>query len=140
MAKFYIIDEPETNKLWLIDLEQRSVECLDRDVINSTGRAGSDFLATIGGQRTIVADNVRSDPLERAYSFDGRSDPSERAYSFDGRSDPSERAYSFDGRSDPSERAYSFDGRSDPSERAYSCDGRINPSDKSFSAGPAAIN
>ena len=161
MAKFYIIDEPETNKLWLIDLEHGSAECLDKDVISSTGSAGSDFLAMMGNQKAsiTVTDHIRSDPSERAYSFDSRSDPSERAYSFDGRSDPSERAYSFDNRGDPAERMHFFSpcpdsaniigaahGREDASDRSHSSSPvvasgyRSNPSDRSHSAGPSALH
>ena len=126
MAKFYIVDDVDTNKLWLVNMETRSAECLDRDVIASLGSAGQEFLTAISkyNNRTV----------------DGCGDPSDRMFSFDGRTGPSDRAYSFDGRSDPSERAYSFDGRSDPSERAYSFDGRSNPSDRAYSSGPVSLN
>jgi len=129
MAKYQIVDDSDTNKLWLVDMETHSAEYLDREVIGSLGLAGLEFLNSINKltNRGIAAGDSRSDPSERALSFDGRSDPSERALSFDGRSEPSERALSFDGRSVPSERALSFDSRSDPSERAHS-------------AGPAALN
>ncbi len=108
------------NKLWLVNMETRSAECLDRDVIESLGLAGHEFLNSISsliGNDMVAGRQARSDPSDRAFSFDGRSDPSDRAFSFDGRSDPSDRAFSFDGRSDPSDRAFSFDGRSNPSER-----------------------
>ncbi|MEK1850902.1 MAG: hypothetical protein AAAC48_03230, partial [Phyllobacterium sp.] len=110
MAKFYIIDDPETNKLWLVDMETRSAECLDRDVIGSLGLAGHEFLSSISSLtgNGVTAGHGRSDPSDRAFSFDGRSDPSDRAFSADSRSDPSDRAFSFDGRSDPSDRAFSF--------------------------------
>ena len=40
MAKFYIVNDSDTNKLWLVDMETRTIECLDRDVIASLGLAG----------------------------------------------------------------------------------------------------
>ena len=142
MAKFYIVDDVDTDKLWLVNQETRTAECLDRELIASLGVAGQEFLTVIGSRssKTVIAGDGRSDPSDHAYSFDGRSDPSDRAYSFDGRNDPSDRAYSFDGRSDPSDRAYSFDGRSDPSDRAYSFDSRSNPSERAYAAGHAGLN
>ncbi len=129
MAKFHIVDDVDTNKLWLVNMETRSAECLDRDLIGSLGLAGQEFLSSIG---SLLNDGIAAS--------DGRSDPSDRAFSFDGRSDASDRAFSFDSRSDPSDRAFSFDGRSDPSDRAFSFDSRSNPSDRAFSASPAGLN
>jgi hypothetical protein len=126
MAKFQIVDDPDTNKLWLVNMDTHTAEYLDRDLIASLGLAGQEFLSSIN--RLTCNETVG----------DSRSDPSDRSYSADSRSDPSERALSFDGRSDPSERALSFDGRSDPSDRMFSFDRRSNQSDRSFSAGPAA--
>ncbi|PSH70953.1 hypothetical protein CU102_02595 [Phyllobacterium brassicacearum] len=142
MAKFYIVNDSNSNKLWLVDMETRSAECLDRDVIESLGLAGHEFLNSISGLtgNDMVARDGRSDPSERIFAFDGRTDPSERAFSFDARSDPSDRAFSFDGRSGPSDRAFSFDGRSDPSDRAFSFDSRSNPSERMSSASPAGLN
>ncbi|EJN02137.1 hypothetical protein PMI41_02888 [Phyllobacterium sp. YR531] len=110
MAKFYIIDQPEVDKLWLVNADTNSVECLDRDLLESLGTAGCEFLSSISD---LMGDNkfsaeTRSDPSERAFSFDGRSDASDRAFSCDGRSNPSDRAFSFSGRSDVSDRAFSF--------------------------------
>ncbi|MEK1887903.1 MAG: hypothetical protein AAAB35_10105 [Phyllobacterium sp.] len=109
MAKFYIVDDVDTNKLWLVNMETRSAECLDRDLIGSLGLAGQEFLSSIGG---LLNDGIAAS--------DGRSDASDRAFSFDGRSDASDRAFSFDGRSDASERAFSFDSGSTSSDRSYS--------------------
>lgn len=138
MAKFYIVNDSDRNKLWLVNSETRSAECLDRDVIESLGLAGHEFLNSISSMigSDVVARDTRSDPSDRAFSFDGRSDPSDRAFSFDGRSDASDRAFSFDGRSDPSDRAFLFDGRSDPSDRAFSFGGE----DRMLSANPAGLN
>ncbi|MGH7004058.1 MAG: hypothetical protein ACREIP_08925 [Alphaproteobacteria bacterium] len=91
MAKFYIINEPETDKLWLVDLETKTVECLDTDILGLSGKAGAEFAETINGLREnlLVAEGGRSDPSERMSSASpatahmvmaaaGRSDPSER--------------------------------------------------------------
>lgn len=122
MARFYIVDQPEVDKLWLVNADTHSVECLDRDILRSLGSAGHEFLSSISDMagNENVSLETRSDPSDRAFSFDGRSNPSDRAFSFDGRGDPSDRAFSFDGRSDPSDRAFSFDSRSDLSDRAFS--------------------
>lgn len=98
MAKFYIIDQPEVDELWLVNADTRSVECLDRDLLQSLGSAGYEFLSCISDLRTDegrLSVETRSDPSDRAFSFDGRSDPSDRAFSFDGRSELSDRAFSF---------------------------------------------
>ncbi|UXN58721.1 hypothetical protein [Phyllobacterium zundukense] len=109
MAKYQIVDDSDTNKLWLVNMETHSAEYLDREVIGSLGLAGLEFLNSINKltNRGIAAGDSRSNASERALSFDGRSQPSERALSFDGRSDPSERALFFDGRCNPFERARS---------------------------------
>lgn len=103
MSKYYIVNEPEKNKLWLVNLDTNTVECLDKDIIGTMSAAGVEFLAAIDlyeGQSLNT--ETRSDASDRAYSFDGRSDASDRAYSFDGRSDASDRAYAFDARNSPS--------------------------------------
>ena len=122
MAKFYIVNDVDSNKLWLVNTETRTAECLDRDLIGSLGLAGQEFLSSMGGllNDRIAASDGRSDATDRAFSFDGRSDPSDRMLSCDGRSDASDRAFSFDGRSDASDRAFSFDGLSNASDRLIS--------------------
>lgn len=96
MAQIYIKNEPNTDKMWLVDVEARTVELLDQDVIGSLGQAGSTFIETINqlDQDIVASSDQRGDCSDRALSFDKRSDPSDRALSFDWRSGPSDRALS----------------------------------------------
>ena len=124
MAKFYIINDSETNKLWLVDLETRTVESLDQDVIGSSGLAGSEFIESISGLRGNM------------FVAEGRSDPSERISS----ASPAvmSMVIAASGRSGPSERISS----ASPAEANVfmASEGRSNLSDRSFSASPAGLN
>jgi hypothetical protein len=109
MAQIYIMNEPNTDRMWLVDVDARTVELLDQDVIGSSGQAGIAFIETINrvGQNIVGSSGQRGECSDRALSFDKRSDASDRALSFDKRSNLSDRALSFDQRGGPSDRALS---------------------------------
>jgi hypothetical protein len=87
MSKFYIINELENNRLWLVNLDKRIVECLDKEVIGSMSAAGMEFLDAIDTcEEVALINTARGEPSDRAYAFDCRSDVSDRAYTFDARS------------------------------------------------------
>ncbi len=92
MSKYYIVNEED--KLWLVNSDTNTAECLDKDVIGSISAAGLEFLAKVNMSETGIDMEARTDPSDRAYSFDGRSDASDRAYSFDVRNGPSDRSFS----------------------------------------------
>ncbi|NTS30573.1 hypothetical protein HQ945_04835 [Phyllobacterium sp. BT25] len=128
MAKYQIVDDPETNNLWLVNLDTHTAEYLDRDLIGSLGLAGQEFLSSINRIAGMTP------------GCTGRNDASDRALSFDKRSDASDRALFFDNRSDTSDHALSFDRRSDASDRMFSFDGLSNASDRSISTHHAGLN
>lgn len=70
MAKFYIIDEPETDTLWLVNLEEKTVESLDRSMIECSGSAGHDFIKTISSrsENIMITEGYRNGPSERLSS------------------------------------------------------------------------
>lgn len=70
MAKFYIIDEPETDTLWLVNLEEKTVESLDRSMIEFSGSAGHDFIKTISSrlENIMITEGYRNGPAERLSS------------------------------------------------------------------------
>lgn len=86
MSKYYIANDREKNKLWLVNLDTNTVECLDKDVVGTMSAAGMEFLSAIDlREAPSLNSETRSDPSDRAYFYDGRSDASDRAYSFDAR-------------------------------------------------------
>ncbi|MBA8878983.1 hypothetical protein [Phyllobacterium myrsinacearum] len=70
MAKFYIIDEPNTDNIWLVDLQNKTVESLDRDLIECSGIAGNDFIQSINARsgNIIITEAYRNGPSERLSS------------------------------------------------------------------------
>ena len=156
MATFYILNDPETNALWLVDSETQTIEPLDRDLIASSGLAGSEFIDSIANRpgNIIAADASRSDATGRAHSSGmvmtagRRNDPSDRAHFFGPASKEAEIFLTVNARDETSDRAHSSSPvvatgyRSNPSERAHSAGPvvdsvyRSNPSERAHSAGP----
>lgn len=141
MAKFYIMNQPETDTLWLVDAESQTIEPLDRDLIASSGLAGGEFLNLIANQPegVFATETVRSDATGRAHSsgmvtLSGRrSDPSERAHFFSPCPGSANIVLAGHGRADASDRAHS-------SSPVVASNYRSNPSERAHSAGPSALH
>ncbi|MEP7456455.1 hypothetical protein [Phyllobacterium sp. SB3] len=112
MAKFHLVNEPDTGKIWLLNLETQTADQLDLDVLHSLGVAGNEFIELITGS----GENLQT-------TADRRSDPSERLSS-----------------ASPTTMGETREHRSMPSDRSYFFNLRNVPLDRSLAANSSAVN
>ncbi len=106
MTKFRIVNEPDTGKIWLLNLDTDIADPLDPDVLALSGAAGDQFIQLINdsSKSLRISADRRGDPSERLSSAsplnmkseieDHRSVPSDRSYFFDVRNGPLDRSFS----------------------------------------------
>ncbi|EJN02136.1 hypothetical protein [Phyllobacterium sp. YR531] len=84
MAKYFIIGETDSKELWLVDLDNRSVEPLTEEILAKSQAADAGFveilerarangITTLKGVSIAIATNSRSEAVSQSFIVDPTS-------------------------------------------------------------------